>query len=149
MFRMRLMFTGVVPMTGWDTYRCGRGGMAGKLLGVYPVATGSGTPFDIGELTTYLNDAVLLSPGMLLAWTPAGSPSMTTDSAFSYTMPAEQSRLWCRSTTAARRSTSRPRTGSWTGPTDRCRPPGPPQSMGGRSCKATTGCSRRPPRNGI
>lgn len=67
MFRMRLLFGGCVPMTGWDTYRHGRGRMEGKLLGVYPVAEGGGEPFDIGELTTYLNDAVLLAPGMLLA----------------------------------------------------------------------------------
>lgn len=66
LFRMRLMFGGHLPMTGWDTYLHGRGRMHGKLLGMVTVADGHGGPFDIGELTTYLNDAVLLAPGMLL-----------------------------------------------------------------------------------
>ena len=66
LFQMKLKFAGRLPMTGWDTYRLGRGRMLGKLLGVVTVADGSGAAFDIGELTTYLNDVVLLAPGMLL-----------------------------------------------------------------------------------
>jgi len=40
--------------------------MLGKLLDTVVVADGEGEPFDIGELTTWLNDAVLMAPSMLL-----------------------------------------------------------------------------------
>jgi hypothetical protein len=66
LFRLRLMIAGVVPMWGWDTYRSGSGRMLGKALGLVTVADGSGPEFDISELTTWLNDAVLMAPGMLL-----------------------------------------------------------------------------------
>jgi hypothetical protein len=65
-FVMRLRFAGVVPVVGRDTYVDGRGRMIGKLLDRVTVADGSGEEFDIGELTTYLNDAVLMAPSMLL-----------------------------------------------------------------------------------
>ena len=75
LFRMRLMLSGVVPMWGWDTYRFGAGRMHGKLLDLVTVADGSGPEFDASELVTWLNDAVLLAPGMLLtprvAWDSA------------------------------------------------------------------------------
>ena len=79
LFRMRLMFARIVPMWGWDTYRGGSGRMRGKVLNLVTVADGSGSEFDIGELTTWLNDAVLLAPGMLLdprtTWNAAGENS--------------------------------------------------------------------------
>jgi hypothetical protein len=65
-FVMRIRFAGVIPMTGVDSYLRGRGRMLGKLLGMVTVADGQGDEFDIGELTTYLNDAVLLAPSLLL-----------------------------------------------------------------------------------
>jgi hypothetical protein len=65
-FVMRIRFASVVPMTGVDSYLRGRGRMLGKLLGVVTVADGRGSEFDIGELTTYLNDALLLAPSLLL-----------------------------------------------------------------------------------
>lgn len=65
-FVMRLRFARVVPMIGRDTYVRGHGRMIGKLLDRITVADGSGEEFDIGELTTYLNDALLLAPSMLL-----------------------------------------------------------------------------------
>ena len=75
-FVMRLRFAGVVPMIGRDTYLDGHGRMLGKLLDWVTVADGQGDEFDIGELTTYLNDAVLLAPSMLLGptttWTGVG-----------------------------------------------------------------------------
>ena len=78
-FRMRLLVARVVPMWGWDTYRAGTGRMLGKALGVFTVADGSGPEFDVSELTTWLNDAVLLAPGMLLhprtAWDAVGDDS--------------------------------------------------------------------------
>ena len=66
LFRMRLVVGRVLPMWGWDTYRGGTGRMLGKALGLVTVADGSGPAFDASELSTWLNDAVLMAPGMLL-----------------------------------------------------------------------------------
>ncbi len=66
-FWMRIdMAGGLLPMVGRDSYLDGRGRMLGKLLDTVVVADGEGEPFDIGELTTWLNDAVLMAPSMLL-----------------------------------------------------------------------------------
>lgn len=64
-FWMRISFFGV-PMIGVDRYVAGRGRMLGKLLDLVTVADGQGPEFDIGELTTWLNDAVMMAPSMLL-----------------------------------------------------------------------------------
>ena len=40
--------------------------MRGKLFGALPVASGTGPHFTTSELVTWLNDAVLLAPSMLL-----------------------------------------------------------------------------------
>lgn len=69
-FAMRLRLAGL-PLIGRDTYVGGHGRMLVKLLDRLTVADGQGMEFDIGELTTYLNDLVLLAPSMLL--TPAVS----------------------------------------------------------------------------
>lgn len=66
LFHMRIDFGFVLPMVGQDTYVGGRGAMHGRLLGLVPVADGDGPEFDMGELVTYLNDALVLSPSMLL-----------------------------------------------------------------------------------
>ena len=66
-FWMRIaMAGGLLPMVGRDSYIDGRGRMLGKLFDTLVVADGTGEPFDVGELTTWLNDAVLLAPSMLL-----------------------------------------------------------------------------------
>jgi hypothetical protein len=65
-FVLRVRLAGVLPMTGKDTYFDGHGRMVGKLLGLITVADGKGEEFDIGELTTYLNDALFLAPTFLL-----------------------------------------------------------------------------------
>ena len=65
LFRMNLRL-GPVPMTGWDTYLSGRGRMRGKLAGLVTVVDGAGPEFDVGELVTYLDDALLFAPSMLL-----------------------------------------------------------------------------------
>jgi hypothetical protein len=79
LFRMRLTVVRVVPMWGWDTYRAGRGRMLGKALGLVTVADGAGPEFDTSELVTWLDDAVLLAPAMLLtsrtAWAAASDES--------------------------------------------------------------------------
>lgn len=67
LFWMRIdMAGGLLPMVGRDSYLDGRGRMLGKLFDTIVVADGEGEPFDIGELTTWLNDAVLMAPSMLL-----------------------------------------------------------------------------------
>jgi hypothetical protein len=63
---MRVDALHVVPMVGRDTYLGGRGAMDGRVLGLIPVARGEGEAFDIGELVTYLNDALMLAPSLLL-----------------------------------------------------------------------------------
>jgi hypothetical protein len=64
-FHMRIDFGLVLAMVGRDVYARGHGEMDGRLLGLVPVARGSGPEYDEGELVTYLNDAILLAPSML------------------------------------------------------------------------------------
>ena len=64
---MRIDVAGFVPMVGRDAYVGGRGRMRGTLLRLVTVADGSGEEFDVSELVTCLNDAVMLAPSMLLA----------------------------------------------------------------------------------
>jgi len=65
-FHMRIDFAKVVPMVGRDTYLGGKGIMHGKLLDLITVAHSAGPETDMSELVTYLNDAVLMAPSMLL-----------------------------------------------------------------------------------
>jgi hypothetical protein len=50
-----------------------------RLLDLFTIEDGTGEEYDTGELVTYLNDAVLLAPSMLLvpeiSWAPADSSS--------------------------------------------------------------------------
>ncbi len=66
LIHMRIAVAGLIPMFGTDTYAQGVGRMHGKLLGLVTVADGEGPEFDLGELVTWLNDAALLAPSMLL-----------------------------------------------------------------------------------
>ncbi len=78
LYHMRITAAGL-PMTGRDAYSGGHGRMYGKLAGLVPVADGAGPEYDVSELVTYLNDAVLLAPSMLLAlpvtWTAVDDSS--------------------------------------------------------------------------
>lgn len=65
-FHIRIRFAGLVPVIGRDTYIRGRGRMLIRLLGLFTIGDGTGEEYDIGELVTYLNDAVLIAPSMLL-----------------------------------------------------------------------------------
>ena len=65
-FHMRMDFAGVIPMVGRDIYSHGKGVMHGKLLNLVTVAHSEGPETDLSELVTYLNDAVLMAPSMLL-----------------------------------------------------------------------------------
>jgi len=67
LFHLRMSAAGAVPLTGRDAYHGGHGRMRGKLAGLVPVADASGPENDASELVTYLNDAVLLAPSVLLA----------------------------------------------------------------------------------
>ena len=81
--QMRIGVAGVVPMLGTDTYIDHVGQMHGKLLGAITVANGTGPEFDHGELVTYVNDAVMLAPSMLL--TPNARWHEVDDDAFDIT----------------------------------------------------------------
>ncbi|MFI2433117.1 DUF6544 family protein [Streptomyces sp. NPDC018693] len=83
-FTMRIRFAHVVPVLGRDTYVHGHGRMRVKLMNVVPVVDSSGEEFDHSELITYLNDAVLLAPSMLL--TPAASWVQVDDRSFDVTL---------------------------------------------------------------
>jgi Family of unknown function (DUF6544)/Polyketide cyclase / dehydrase and lipid transport len=64
-FWMRIDAWGL-PMVGRDSYVRGRGDLHGRLAGLLTVAHGTGHAYDVGELVTFLNDAVLFAPSMLL-----------------------------------------------------------------------------------
>jgi len=83
-FHMRIDFAGVIPMVGRDIYLRGQGVMRGKLLGLVTVAHTEGPETDLSELVTYLNDAVLMAPSMLLR--PNTSFSPVDDRAFDVTL---------------------------------------------------------------
>jgi hypothetical protein len=78
-FHIRIRFGGFLPMIGRDTYVNGRGRMLIRLMDLFTVEDGTGREYDIGELVTYLNDAVLIAPSMLLvpeiSWAPVDSSS--------------------------------------------------------------------------
>lgn len=64
-FHMRID-AGPIPLVGADTLLGGRGEMKGRVLGLVPIVESRGPEMDTGELVTWLNDAVLLAPTMLL-----------------------------------------------------------------------------------
>lgn len=66
LFYMQLALGRVLPVTVRDTYVDGHGVMSAKAFDWFHVAEGSGYELDVGELVTYLNDAVLMAPSLLL-----------------------------------------------------------------------------------
>jgi hypothetical protein len=78
LFYMKLPFHGV-PVLGRDTYLRGKGRLLVRVLDLLTVQDGQGMEFDLGELVTWLNDAVLMAPSMLLVpattWTAADDTS--------------------------------------------------------------------------
>jgi hypothetical protein len=77
-FHMVLRMWGV-PVYGRDTYLAGSGRMLIRPLDLFAVEDARGRELDVGELVTYLNDAVLVAPSMLLApgvaWAPVDDAS--------------------------------------------------------------------------
>ena len=67
LFHLRIRFGGFLPVIGRDSYVHGKGRMLVRLADLVTVADGAGPEFDTGELVTYLNDAVMIAPSMLLA----------------------------------------------------------------------------------
>jgi hypothetical protein len=86
-YMMRIDVSAVLPMFGVDSYVRGRGRMHGKALGLVTVADGAGPEFDISELSTYLNDAVLIAPSSLLV--PAVTWAAVDDRSFDVTLTDE------------------------------------------------------------
>lgn len=79
-FHMRLRVKGIVPTYVRDTYFRGQGHMLGKALDTFTVVDDASEEISIGECATYLNDAVLMAPSMLLV--PAVSWAAAGDDAF-------------------------------------------------------------------
>ena len=65
-FRMRMPALGPVPVTVEDTYANGRGRVRAWMFGPVPIVDETGPELDTGELVTWLNDAVLFAPAMLM-----------------------------------------------------------------------------------
>jgi hypothetical protein len=65
-FLMQLALGPLLPVTVRDNYAHGHGTMTAKAFDLFPVADGRGYELDVGELVTYLNDAILMAPSLLL-----------------------------------------------------------------------------------
>jgi hypothetical protein len=76
---LRVRAKGVVPIIGRDTYLNGHGRMLVKSFKFFTLADAAGPEFDLGELVTWLNDAILFAPSMLLGsatlWTAVDESS--------------------------------------------------------------------------
>jgi len=66
LFFIRADMLGLFSMVGSDIYQNGQGNMTGKLMRLITIFDEKGEAFDIGELTTYLNDAFLMFPWALI-----------------------------------------------------------------------------------
>lgn len=65
-FVMSLRLDHVLPVTVRDDYLAGRGSMQARAFDRVLVADGRGPELDVGELVTYLNDAILMAPSLVL-----------------------------------------------------------------------------------
>ena len=65
-FHMRLTLANLIPTVVRDTYLKGHGRMQAKACDLFKVVDATGIELDIGEMVTYLNDAVLYAPSMIL-----------------------------------------------------------------------------------
>ena len=78
-FHIRILLGGILPIVARDSYVDHHGRMLVKLVDLFTLADGTGEEYDIGELVTYLNDAVLVAPSMLLvpevSWSSVDSNS--------------------------------------------------------------------------
>jgi hypothetical protein len=65
-FMMRLRLKRILPVTVRDEYVRGQGRLEAKAFDWLRVAEQHGYELDVGELVTYLNDAILMAPSLLL-----------------------------------------------------------------------------------
>jgi hypothetical protein len=72
--RLRVRVAPLLSMTAHDTYADGHGRMRATMMRWIPVVDEKGAELDDGELVTYLNDAILLAPSMLLGPEATFSP---------------------------------------------------------------------------
>src|SRR5262245_58844121 len=63
-FMMKLSLQGLLPVTVRDEYVHGRGSLEVRAFDLARVAQGNGYELDVGELVTYLNDAILMAPSL-------------------------------------------------------------------------------------
>jgi hypothetical protein len=83
-FYMQLSLKGLLPVTVRDTYVQGRGTMLARAFDAITVVKGTGPEIDVGELVTYLNDAILMAPSLLLG--PEVSWREVDDNSFDVTL---------------------------------------------------------------
>lgn len=93
-FHMRLRFGGVVPTYVRDVYLDGAGRMTGRLLDLVPMAEDASVEVTTGELVTYLNDALLFAPSMLLG--PGTLWSAVDTDSFDVTLTDRDTRVTAR-----------------------------------------------------
>lgn len=93
LFYMRLPFFGV-SVQGRDFYVAGKGSMVVRPLDLFTVQNSTGEPFDLGELVTWLNDAVNFAPSMLLI--PAVEFKTADERAFDLTLTDHGHRVSAR-----------------------------------------------------
>ena len=93
-FYMRLTLAALVPTVVRDTYLRGQGHMLAKAFDLLKVADGRGPEIDVGELVTYLNDAVFYAPSMLLG--PHVRWSAVDDESFDVTLADGEQRVTAR-----------------------------------------------------
>lgn len=65
-FEMRMRFGRIVSVVAHDTYAAGKGRMRAKLFDWFTIVDERGPELDVGELVTWLNDAILFAPSMLI-----------------------------------------------------------------------------------
>jgi hypothetical protein len=72
-FHMQLTMAWVLPTMVRDTYVRGRARMLGRIFDRFAIVDAEGPELDMSELATYLNDAILFAPSMLLGPSAAWS----------------------------------------------------------------------------
>ena len=102
-FIMRLRL-GLVPVVVRDVYVRGEGRIRGRMLDTFSIMDRSGDQVATGELVTYLNDAILMAPSMLLA--PEATFSDVDHNSFQV-MLTEKGKAYRRGFSSTRRGASR------------------------------------------
>ena len=83
-FQIRMRFWKLLPVVARDTYLEGRGHLQARLFDRVTLEDASGPELDTSELVTYLNDAILLAPSLILG--PETRWTAIDDEAFEVTL---------------------------------------------------------------